>query len=164
MAGNIRSISSGSPRSHIDDNTFIYYSSGYSFGLSLYTRTSNPCKLPTKIGLKIVHKNQGGTWFPQYIYDYDEVVIPVLNSGYTILNVHYWTMDKKDYGTSIYNISKWSEGIQQNMKFYANKSTFTQKDDGTEYYLLSVGLSAIGDNTNLFNNQNDWKVDYRFIY
>ncbi len=163
MAGNIRSISSGSPRSHIDDNTFIYYDSGYGFGLTLYTRTSNPCKLPTKIGLKIVHKNQGGTWFPQYIYDYDEVVIPVLDSGYTILNVHYWTMSKKDYGTNIYDISTWSEDIQQDMKFYANKSTFTAKD-GTEYYLLSVGLSAIGNNSNLFNNENDWKVDYRFIY
>lgn len=49
------------------------------------------------------------------------------------------------------------------MKFYANKSTFTAKD-GTEYYLLTVGLSAIGNNTNLFSNENDWKVDYRFIY
>ena len=72
-------------------------------------------------------------------------------------------MSKKDYGTDIYNISTWSENIQQNMKFYANKSTFTTKD-GTEYYLLTAGLSAIGDNTNLFNNENDWKVDYRFIY
>lgn len=49
------------------------------------------------------------------------------------------------------------------MKFYANKSTFTTKD-GTEYYLLTVGLSAIDNNTNLFSNENDWKVDYRFIY
>ena len=162
MAGNIRSIGSGSPRPHIDDNSFIYYTSGYSFSINLYTLKSNPCRLPTKIGLKIVHKNQSGTNFPQYLYDYDEVIIPVQDAR-TVLNVHYWHMSKKWDGSSMNNITEWSEGTDS-IEFYANKIIVTLAN-GKEYYNVYAGLSKInGESYGLFSNSNDWKVDYQFFY
>lgn len=175
MAGNIRNINidSPSPISCINDDTYVIYSSGYSFNCTLYTPIDNPT-IPTSIGLKIFHKSQLGSNWPWDIYDYDEVILPVgvgTTSTTITKDVGCKYTSGKIRGTDVVGqinnyINPWSSTTHK-IEYYVSKSSSYVGDYAINkrgYRTVSIGIRSVNDNTNIFNNNHNWSARFRFIW